>query len=426
MSDGGDKLQISAIADINVDSNLSVIYVLKNARTGDDTLLVAQDSASIFTIKRKADQVDLVLYLSEHENVFVKDRMLYASGIGALKELIDTIDGVTLNQDLRVETFEELSESPDVPVEHKSKEITLENDITAAMSTDEIERMRIIEEQESERMEQITKAKAALASESDSQTSDGNESLISSHVGKKDTVAAKSGGFHAINLPLSSTASSALSSFLGSQSQSALCLDRVTELALNETLDCVDLLVTKSFRTNTAENLQHQLPVSLEEPRFLLYTMHEPFKRAMVYYSPGTVAAKHRMIYTSARAGLLQEIRKITAHDPSLAIDCTLEIYEKSELTPLHIRRELLGRSQMPDQLKVVCGETESSDRSPAPTVTKMLCGPPRRKSANNALRGLAQLGDIMTKQSSPGNSSSSKRVTSFFSPRNSVTSIPE
>jgi hypothetical protein len=132
--------------------------------------------------------------------------------------------------------------------------------------------------------------------------------------GFKSTIAALTGGFHAVQLPFTPTAEHALLAFLKSQDPTAATahqdsthtnnnvnnnvhgfgtqgmqairadIDRVTELALTKGKDAVEMVVMKSIRVGSEEEMEKCLPITLDQPRFLLYLMTQPFRRGIYFH----------------------------------------------------------------------------------------------------------------------------------------------
>jgi hypothetical protein len=138
--------------------------------------------------------------------------------------------------------------------------------------------------QEETRLEQMKSIEVATQQMDIVSITDQEE--LCSHDKNKSTKAAQSGGFHAINLSLSSTARSALMAFLEGSQIPVPELDRVTELAINEEGTALELVVSKLIRVGTDDDLDRALPVDHDYPRFILYAMSVPRRRGRLTLNP--------------------------------------------------------------------------------------------------------------------------------------------
>lgn len=112
--------------------------------------------------------------------------------------------------------------------------------------------------------------------------------------GSKKTVAATTGGFHTVTLPLSAEAKAALSDFASNVGTTVVEL----QVVANKCIECVrSFASTESFTPSPTE------------PRF--YIMRTPGSRVFVYSCPEDSAPRHRMVYSTTSASTLSQIQEL-------------------------------------------------------------------------------------------------------------------
>ncbi|KAJ2747678.1 Twinfilin-1 [Coemansia sp. BCRC 34301] len=183
-----------------------------------------------------------------------------------------------------------------------------------AMSRSELEHVDLLKQEDDARNEQLEQMRSRLrnftAPAKPEEINPDNHHANSR--GSKQTVAAASGGFHAVTLPLTQGAKTALSDFASDVGTT------VVELRV-EANKCVDGV--RSYAST------EQFSPHLTEPRF--YIMRTPGSRIFVYLCPEGSAPRLRMVYSTASAATLGQIQELgckITHRLSLfsPAECTL------------------------------------------------------------------------------------------------------
>ncbi|KAJ2084933.1 Twinfilin-1, partial [Coemansia sp. RSA 986] len=188
-----------------------------------------------------------------------------------------------------------------------------------AMSKSELEHMNVLSEEDSARSEQLEQMRSRLRSHASPaqpsvspSSNDSNSNHHTNTAGLKQTVAAASGGFHTVTLPLSPQAKDALSEFLS-----------------NVGITVVELQVEANKRVTSARSFTstEEFVPNPSEPRF--YIMRTPGSRAFVYSCPESSQPRLRMAYSTTGASTLAQIQSLgcrITHRLSLFMpnECTL------------------------------------------------------------------------------------------------------
>ncbi|KAJ2760606.1 Twinfilin-1 [Coemansia sp. BCRC 34490] len=181
------------------------------------------------------------------------------------------------------------------------------------MSKSELEHMNVLSEEDSARSEQLEQMRLRLRSHAyPAQPLVAPDNHHANTAGQKQTVAAASGGFHTVTLPLSSQAKDALNDFVS-----------------NVGITVVELQVeANKFVTSTRSfaSTEEFVP-NPNEPRF--YVMRTPGSRAFVYSCPESSQPRLRMAYSTTGASTLSQIQGLgcrITHRLSLFVpkECTL------------------------------------------------------------------------------------------------------
>ncbi|KAI8324177.1 hypothetical protein GQ54DRAFT_296326 [Martensiomyces pterosporus] len=164
-----------------------------------------------------------------------------------------------------------------------------------AMSKSELEHVDMLKQEDDARSEQLQQMRTHFRNYTTPSRPDitpNNQHANDS--GIKQTVAAASGGFHTVSLPLSPSAKSALSSFS--------CDDSISVVELQvEANKCVTEV--KSYAEPDG------FSPSANEPRF--YIIRAPGSRVFVYCCPEGSAPRLRMVYSTATARTLAQIQEL-------------------------------------------------------------------------------------------------------------------
>ncbi|KAJ2159176.1 Twinfilin-1 [Coemansia sp. RSA 552] len=197
--------------------------------------------------------------------------------------------------------------------QHRPGVFVKKADPRLAMSQSELEHVDLLKQEDQARSEQLLQMQSRLRAPSERPAPASNPANHHANsMGQKQTVAAASGGFHSVTLPLSAEAKSVLCDFATNVGIT------VVELQI-EANKCVTSLRSFTSTEDFAPN-----PT---EPRF--YVMRSPGSRAFVYSCPDTSAPRLRMVYSTASSATLDQIQalgcKIT-HRLSLFVpkECTL------------------------------------------------------------------------------------------------------
>ncbi|KAJ1994426.1 Twinfilin-1 [Coemansia spiralis] len=203
-----------------------------------------------------------------------------------------------------------------------------------AMSKSELEHIDILNKEDSARMEQLEQMHMRLRSHAPPAKPAGNpDNHHANSRGQKQTVAAASGGFHTVTLPLSLQAKDALNEFVSNVGIT------VVELQL-EANKCVTS--PQSF-TSTDE-----FSPNPSEPRF--YVMRTPGSRAFVYSCPESSPPRLRMVYSTTGAPTLSQIQ-----DLGCKITHRLSLFSPKECTLIAVAATIRnGQAQRVDSEKPV------------------------------------------------------------------------
>ncbi|KAJ1800746.1 hypothetical protein LPJ59_000848 [Coemansia sp. RSA 2399] len=206
-----------------------------------------------------------------------------------------------------------------------------------AMSKSELEHMNVLSEEDSARSEQLEQMRLRLCSRGASPVqppvAPNSNNQHANTAGQKQTVAATSGGFHTVTLPLSPQAEAALSEFLSNVGIT------VVELQV-EANKCVT-----SMRSFTS--MEEFVP-NPSEPRF--YIMRTPGSRAFVYSCPESSQPRMRMAYSTTGASTLAQIQGLGCR-----ITHRLSLFTPKECTLIAVAATIRnGQAQRVDSEKPV------------------------------------------------------------------------
>jgi len=222
---------------------------------------LANDSEANYFLFRKEDQSKWLLISYVPDGVPVKEKMIYASAKGALK---DALGHSHLEEELHTTTKDELSydhyKGTVAPVDSRS--------------AFEVEREEVVKNEEKTRQEQ------------------------QQQVAKVKEVG--SGGYHSVSIPLSSSASQAIS---------RLKLGEINyiQLAINDAKTAVDATVAK---TVTSSDLGKE--INTMEPRYYVYSQdHMGVKTPVfIYCCPQKAPPKLRMVYSTTKPAIADQLTK--------------------------------------------------------------------------------------------------------------------
>ncbi|KAJ2220549.1 Twinfilin-1, partial [Coemansia sp. RSA 485] len=168
-------------------------------------------------------------------------------------------------------------------------------DPRTAMSRSELEHVDMLKQEDDARNEQLDQMRSRLRKYTEPERPDVNpENHHANSRGLKQTVAAVSGGFHTVTLPLSSDARSTLNDFVSNVGTT------VVELQV-EANKCVSHVRSYASTEDFAPNAS--------EPRF--YIMRTPGSRVFVYSCPETSQPRLRMVYSTAASSTVAQIQEL-------------------------------------------------------------------------------------------------------------------
>ncbi|KAJ2705494.1 Twinfilin-1 [Coemansia sp. IMI 203386] len=168
-------------------------------------------------------------------------------------------------------------------------------DPRTAMSRSELEHVDMLKQEDDARNEQLDQMRLRLRKYTEPERPDVNpENHHANSRGLKQTVAAVSGGFHTVTLPLSSDARSTLNDFVSNVGTT------VVELQV-EANKCVSHVRSYASTEDFAPNAS--------EPRF--YIMRTPGSRVFVYSCPETSQPRLRMVYSTAASSTVAQIQEL-------------------------------------------------------------------------------------------------------------------
>jgi len=260
--------------------------------------LASENQASYFLVKLRPKEWVLVTYVPD--GVTVKDKMVYASAKGTLK---DKFGHSLIVEELHATSKDELS------YDH-FQGTQKPND---ARSTFEIEREKMLEEEDKEREELVDKM-AKISPRS-------------------------FGGYHSVSIPLTTEAKSAL--------------DRLKSGEINFVCLSVDEGQTSIISTD-AKNVDNNKMASemhTSEPRFYLYTQSGK-STVFIYSCPTKSPPKLRMVYSTAKPGVVNQLnqhgvqlaaKKIEITDSADIIDELNDVHSSPMVKP----SQMQGRGSM-------------------------------------------------------------------------------
>ncbi|KAJ1735927.1 Twinfilin-1 [Coemansia biformis] len=163
------------------------------------------------------------------------------------------------------------------------------------MSRSELDHVDMLQQEDDARSEQLTLMRSRLRSvPGPAKPVVDTANHHANNTGIKETVAAASGGFHAVALPLSPDAKDALGGFTANVGTT------VVELQV-EANKCVSSARSFASTEDFAPNAS--------EPRF--YVMRTPGSRIFVYSCPESSPPRLRMVYSTASASTLEQIQEL-------------------------------------------------------------------------------------------------------------------
>ncbi|KAJ2472048.1 Twinfilin-1 [Coemansia sp. RSA 2322] len=203
-----------------------------------------------------------------------------------------------------------------------------------AMSKSELEHVDLLEQEDEARGEQLEQMRSRLRNFTAPAKPEINpDNHHANSRGSKQTVAAASGGFHAVTLPLAQGAKTALSDFASNVGTT------VVELQV-EANKCVEVM--RSYAST------EQFSPHPSEPRF--YVMRTPGSRVFVYSCPEGSAPRLRMVYSTASAATIGQIQEL-----GCKITHRLSLFSPAECTLIAVAATIrTGQAQRVDTDKSV------------------------------------------------------------------------
>ncbi|KAJ2646483.1 Twinfilin-1 [Coemansia sp. RSA 1250] len=206
-----------------------------------------------------------------------------------------------------------------------------------AMSRTELEHVELLQQEDDARTEQMAQMQARL-------NRTAPENLHSNTGGQKQTEAAASGGFHSVELPLATSAETALHDFANNVGTT------VVELHI----DAQHVISTRSFAST-----EEFVPNS-NEPRY--YVMRTPGSRAFVYSCPEGSPPRLRMVYSTAVTPTLLQIQRLGCR-----ITHRLSLFSARECTLIAVAATIRnGQAQRVDDYKPVSDVVSYQPSAPA------------------------------------------------------------
>ncbi|KAJ2909158.1 Twinfilin-1, partial [Coemansia aciculifera] len=233
---------------------------------------------AFFLLRATGSQWYVVTWMPEGK-VGVSNRMVYASSHSNLKAAVGA-DNVA--NTLQFSTVDEALGRDTTP----QKGVFVKKiDPRLAMSRSELEHVDLLMQEDDARNEQLEQMRSRLRNfTAPAKPEELNpDNHHANNRGSKQTVAAASGGFHAVTLPLTQGAKTALSDFASNVGTTVVEL----QVEANKCVECV-----RSYAST------EQFAPHLTEPRF--YIMRTPGSRIFVYSCPEGSAPRLRMVYSTA------------------------------------------------------------------------------------------------------------------------------
>ncbi|KAJ2368486.1 Twinfilin-1, partial [Coemansia sp. RSA 2607] len=168
-------------------------------------------------------------------------------------------------------------------------------DPRTAMSRSELEHVDMLKQEDEARNEQLEQMRSRLRKHTEPAKPEVNpDNHHTNSRGLKQTVAAASGGFHTVTLPLSPDAKSTLEDFISNVGTTVVEL----QVEANKCISHVrSYASTEEFAPNPSE------------PRF--YIMRTPGSRVFVYSCPEGSPPRLRMVYSTATAATVAQIQEL-------------------------------------------------------------------------------------------------------------------
>ncbi|KAJ2100805.1 Twinfilin-1 [Coemansia sp. S100] len=203
-----------------------------------------------------------------------------------------------------------------------------------AMSRSELEHVDLLKQEDDARNEQLEQMRSRLRNFTAPAKPEVNpDNHHANSRGSKQTVAAASGGFHTVTLPLTQGAKTALGDFASNVGTT------VVELQV-EANKCVEGV--RSYAST------EQFSPHPTEPRF--YIMRTPGSRIFVYSCPEGSAPRLRMVYSTASAATLGQIQEL-----GCKITHRLSLFSPAECTLIAVAATIRsGQAQRVDTDKSV------------------------------------------------------------------------
>ncbi|KAJ2846922.1 Twinfilin-1, partial [Coemansia brasiliensis] len=206
-----------------------------------------------------------------------------------------------------------------------------------AMSGPELQHVELLQQEDDARTEQMAQMQARL-------NRTAPENPHSNTGGQKQTEAAASGGFHSVELPLTTAAETALHDFANNVG--------TTVVELN--IDAQHVSSARSFAST-----EEFVPNS-SEPRF--YVMRTPGSRAFVYSCPEASPPRLRMVYSTAATPTLLQIQRLGCR-----ITHRLSLFSAHECTLIAVAATIRnGQAQRVDDYKPVSDVVSYQPSAPA------------------------------------------------------------
>lgn len=244
------------------------------------------NGACYFLISLSSDTKQWIFLTYVPDTVTVKDKMLMASAKNMLK---DKLGHQYFADELHATTTDELNYEY---YKSTQKEVDVRSDSERLLANLSVQEEEARTEQEQQHVEKVTAKTNPSAS-----------------------ARASVGGYHAVEIPLSSDAQQQLEKYKSGSVN-------FVQLAINDTKDGVNAPDAKSVSSLSAAGTA----MHTSEPRFYLYK-HQS-QNVFIYCCPDKSPAKLRMVYSTAKPGVAEQVGKSGI---SLAAK-RVEIREGSEL----------------------------------------------------------------------------------------------
>ncbi|KAJ1819289.1 Twinfilin-1 [Coemansia sp. RSA 2675] len=331
----------------------------KNGPANGDLLQLEEylgSDPAFFLLRASAAQWYVVTWMPEGK-VGVSNRMVYASSHSNLKAAVgadcvaDTLQFSSVDEALGrdaavpapVDTLANrvasatsavAAEPKDSVVDAQKGVFVKKIDPRLAMSRSELEHVDLLKQEDDARNEQLEQMRSRLRNFTIPAKPEINpDNHHANSRGSKQTVAAASGGFHTVTLPLTQGAKTALGDFASNVGTT------VVELQV-EANKCV-----KGVRSYASTEQFSPHPT---EPRF--YIMRTPGSRIFVYSCPEGSAPRLRMVYSTASAATLGQIQEL-----GCKITHRLSLFSPAECTLIAVAATIRsGQAQRVDTDKSV------------------------------------------------------------------------